>query len=185
MKICQDTIIKLPVLETERLILRHYKNADLPTYYEMMADPDITRYLFSGKPMSEHDAWRSMATMAGHWMLNGYGQWALEEKSSGQFVGRAGLIKPEGWPAIEAGWVLHKRAWGKGYATEAGRAVIGYGFETLNQERIISMIQPDNTPSIKVAERLGESFNKKITLFGIDALEYAIDRETYQRLYKQ
>lgn len=184
MKTSKDTVIKLPVLETEHLILRHYQQSDLSAYYEMMADPDVTRYLFSGKPMSKHDAWRSMATMAGHWMLNGYGQWALEEKSSGQFVGRAGLIKPEGWPAIEAGWVLHKSAWGKGYATEAGRAIIGYGFEDLDQERIISMIQPDNMPSIKVAERLGESFNKKITLFDIDALEYAIDREAYQKFYK-
>lgn len=149
MKIFQDTIIQLPVLETERLILRHYKSSDLERYYEMMADPDVTRYLLSGKPMSRHEAWRSIATMAGHWMLNGFGQWALEDKSSGLFIGRAGFLKPEGWPAIEAGWTLHLDAWGKGYATEAAKAVIHYGFEVMNLDRIISLIQPDNQPQLK------------------------------------
>lgn len=184
MKTYQDTIIQLPVLETERLILRHYKSSDLERYYEMMADPDVTRYLLSGKPMSRHEAWRSIATMAGHWMLNGFGQWALEDKSSGLFVGRAGFLKPEGWPAIEAGWTLHRDSWGKGYATEAAKAVIHYGFEVMNLDRIISLIQPDNQVSIKVAERIGESFSKTLTLFDIEALEYAIDRETYERLYQ-
>lgn len=184
MKTYQDTIIQLPVLETECLILRHYKSSDLERYYEMMADPDVTRYLLSGKPMSRHEAWRSIATMAGHWMLNGFGQWALEEKSTGLLVGRAGFLKPEGWPAIEAGWSLHRDAWGKGYASEAAKAAIRYGFEVMNLDRIISLIQPENQASIKVAERLGESFSKKLTLFDIEALEYAIDRETYERLYQ-
>lgn len=170
----KTTNYQFPIIETERLILRHFSNDDFEAYAQMMADPDIVRFLFSGKPMSRHEAWKSLATMSGHWMLNGYGQWALEEKSTGEFVGRAGLLQPEGWPDLEAGWVLCKNAQGKGYATEAGGAAIDFAFNELKANKVISLIQPDNIPSIKVAERLGESLERDIELFGIKALVYSI-----------
>ena len=106
-------VIKIPVLHTERLVLRSYKESDLEPYYEMMADPDITRYLVPGIPMSPREAWRSIAGMAGHWVIRGHGQWAIEEKETGNFVGRCGIIEPEGWPGKELGWVLHPKAWAK------------------------------------------------------------------------
>ncbi|AOE49796.1 GNAT family N-acetyltransferase [Kangiella sediminilitoris] len=174
--------ISIPTIETERLILRAYRSDDLDKYYEMMADPDINRFLMSGEPMSRHEAWRSAATMAGHWMLHGFGQWAIEEKSSGEFIGRCGMIEPEGWPAKEIGWVLHKSAWGKGYATEAAKAALKYGFETMKLDKIISLIQPDNIGSVAVAKRIGESYSKKITLFGKDADVYQISKEEFQAL---
>ncbi|NVK21727.1 MAG: GNAT family N-acetyltransferase [Kangiellaceae bacterium] len=164
----------VPVIETERLILRQFKLDDFEIYAQMMADPDIVRYLSGGEPMTRHQAWRSLATMAGHWVLHGHGQWALEEKDTGSFVGRAGLFNPEGWPDLEAGWVLSKGAQGKGYATEAGKAAIEFAFEHLKANKVISLIQPDNTPSIKVAERIGETYESEIELFGKHALVYSI-----------
>lgn len=172
-------VIKIPVIETERLILRSFRASDLEPYYEMMADADITRYLMSGEPMSRHDAWRSIATMAGHWILSGHGQWALEEKASGDFVGRCGIIEPEGWPDKEIGWVLHKKAWGKGYATEAARAGLNYAFNVMKLDRIISLIQPGNEPSVAVAERIGESFKERINIFGKEADVYQIAAKEY------
>ena len=169
-------ITQVPVIETERLILRQFKLDDFETYAEMMADPDIVRYLMSGQPMTRHEAWRSLATMAGHWVLHGHGQWALEEKATGQFVGRAGLIYPQGWPDLEAGWVLSKTAQGKGYATEAGKAAIDFAFTQLKAKKVISLIQPDNKPSIKVAKRIGENYEGEIELFGKHALVYSIIR---------
>lgn len=173
--------ISIPTIETERLILRSFKSDDLEMYYEMMADPDITRYLMSGEPMSRHDAWRSAATMAGHWMLHGFGQWAIEEKSSGTFIGRCGIIEPEGWPSKEIGWVLHKSAWGKGYATEAAKAGLEFAFNQLKVDKIISLIQPGNEGSVAVAKRIGEQFEKQINLFGKDADVYAITAEAYNQ----
>lgn len=171
--------LAIPVIETERLALRAFKNSDLEPYYEMMAEPDITRYLMSGEPMSRHDAWRSIATLAGHWMLHGYGQWALEEKASGRFVGRCGIIEPEGWPQQEIGWVLHKNAWGKGYATEAAKAALQYAFEEMKLDKIISLIQPGNQGSVKVAERIGETYEKRIEIFGKQADVYSLTAKDY------
>jgi RimJ/RimL family protein N-acetyltransferase len=146
----------IPILETERLILRGWRPEDFEAYARFMADPDVTRYL-TGEPMSRNDAWRNMAMVVGHWMLRGYGMWAVEQKSDGAFVGRVGMYCPEGWPAIEVGWTLGKDYWGQGYATEAARAAMAYAFFTQNLERVISVIQIDNVPSQAVATRLGET----------------------------
>ena len=70
----------------------------------MMADPDVTRYLADGRPLSRGDAWRQLAMIIGHWELRGFGLWAVEERSSGAFLGRIGCFEPEGWPGFEIGY---------------------------------------------------------------------------------
>jgi RimJ/RimL family protein N-acetyltransferase len=94
--------------------------------------------------------------MLGHWQLGGYGMWALIEQATGRLIGRAGLYNPEGWPRLEAGWLLARDRWGRGFATEAGHAILAYAFTQLSAEHVISLIHPANTASIRVAERLGE-----------------------------
>lgn len=146
----------IPVLTTERLVLRGWRQSDFDTLAGFLADPDVMRYL-SGRPMSRSDAWRSLAALVGHWELRGYGMWAVERKSDGALIGRIGLHYPEGWPALEVGWTLGKDYWGQGYATEAARAAMRYGFLTQNVERLISCIDPENKASQAVALRLGET----------------------------
>jgi RimJ/RimL family protein N-acetyltransferase len=114
-------------LETERLIMRMWRDADFEEYAELCADPEVMRYL-GGKVFDRTEAWRQMASMIGHWYLRGYGIWAVEEKVSGRLAGRIGCINPEGWPGFEVGWTLKREFWGKGYATEAGRRALEYGF---------------------------------------------------------
>ena len=80
----------IPRIETERLVLREWRAGDFDAFAEMMADPDVTRYVTSA-PLSRDDSWRSMAMMIGHWGLRGYGNWAIERKMDGAFIGRAGL----------------------------------------------------------------------------------------------
>ena len=92
----------------------------------------------------------------GHWQMRGYGHWAVEEKASGRMIGRIGFLNPEGWPGFEIGWTLASHAWGKGYATEGGKRALAYAFKELDQRHVISLIHPDNKPSMRVAERLGE-----------------------------
>jgi RimJ/RimL family protein N-acetyltransferase len=142
-----------PRLETPRLTLRALRDDDLDAYAAMLADPQVTRH-FSG-PVDRAEAWRQMALHAGHWLLRGYGQWALERRDDGAFVGRAGLWRPEGWPGLELGWTLARPAWGHGYATEAARAAREWAWAELRVERLISLIVPANEPSIRVARRLG------------------------------
>lgn len=145
----------IPRIQTERLVLREYRPEDFEPLASFLADPDVARYL-TGEPMTRADSWRSLASSIGHWSLRGYGTWAVERKSDGAFLGRVGLINPEGWPGLEVGWTLGRPYWGKGYATEAARAALHYAFLTQPVEKMISCIHPDNRASQAVAARLGE-----------------------------
>ena len=164
------------VIETKRLILRQFRPSDSSPYAAMCADPEVMRYLGTGQTLSALDAWRSFAFFVGHWKLLGYGPFAVEEKTSGRFIGRIGFYNPPSWPGFELGWVLARDSWGQGYATEGASAALRVAFEDLNRDHVISLIQPDNTASVRVAERIGETFEGKIELRGNDVLVYGIRR---------
>lgn len=164
----------IPQLENERLVLRALEPSDLDAYAAMYGDSAVMRYIENGRPLDRAAAWRSMAVHLGHWRLRGYGQWALVERASGELVGRAGLWHPEGWPGLEVGWLLARRHWGRGFATEGARAALAHAFDVVGAERVISVIRPDNTPSIRVAERLGERYERTIDLRREPAHVYAV-----------
>ncbi|MBC7670240.1 MAG: GNAT family N-acetyltransferase [Gemmatimonadaceae bacterium] len=145
-----------PTLETERLILRPPAAEDLDGWAELMADPVAARYI--GGVMTRSQAWRAMATMAGSWALNGFGMFSVIEKDTGLWQGRIGPWAPEGWPGTEVGWSLHPRAQGKGYAVEAAVAAVDFAVDTLEWTRIVHCIDPANTPSMRVAEKIGSRF---------------------------
>jgi len=169
----------MEVLETERLILRLFRESDLDAYAEMCADPEVMRYLLVGRTFSRDESWEHMATILGHWQLKGYGLWAVEHRESGLLVGRIGFLNPEGWPGFELAWTLARPFWGKGYATEGARAAMSYGFLTLKRDRIDSMIHPENVRSIRLAEKLGESLKGSIEFRGKRVLIYGIDRRDW------
>lgn len=168
-------------LETERLVLRMFRESDTDAYAEMVGDPEVMRFLGGGQPVPRAEAWRNMAMVLGHWQLRGYGMWAVEEKTTGELAGRVGCWRPEGWPGLEVGWTLRRSFWGRGYATEAARASIEYAFKTLDQTRVISLIAPENVNSIRVAERLGEKPEGEWEIFGTKVIVYAVGREEFKR----
>jgi RimJ/RimL family protein N-acetyltransferase len=161
-------------LETERLLLRQFRDDDLDAFAAMSADLEVMEFL--GPVMSRRDAWRAMAMALGHWELRGYGLWAAEERATGRLVGRIGLYNPEGWPGLEVGWALARDAWGRGYATEGGRASLDYAFDALGADHVISVIRPDNARSVAVAERLGEHYERMWELDGNEVAIYGITR---------
>ena len=167
------------MLETERLVLRMFRESDTDAYADMVADPEVMRF-FGGEPASRAEAWRNMAMIVGHWHLRGYGMWAVEEKATGEMVGRVGCWNPEGWPGLEVGWTLRRRFWGRGFATEAARAAIDYAFPELGRTRVISLIAPENVNSIRVAERLGERPEGEWEVFGTKVIVYAVGREEFE-----
>lgn len=173
----------IPRLMTERLILRGFEEGDLDGMAEMMADPEVARFI-APAPLTREQSWRSMAGMLGHWHLRGYGMWAVLRASDGAFVGRVGLVNPEGWPGLEVGWSLTRACWGKGYATEAAEAAMDYAFLTLRPDRLISSIDAANFASQRVAERLGESRGPSQTItsqgerFEVDI--WSIDRNAWR-----
>ena len=148
-------MIRYPLVETERLLLRGWRPEDFQAYAELLSDPDVATFI--GGVQQPNDAWRNMATVIGHWAMRGYGFWAVERKADGAFIGRIGLWQPEGWPSLEVGWTLARAFWGHGYATEAARASLDYGFRNFAVERLISLIADDNVRSQAVAERIGET----------------------------
>ncbi len=163
-------------LETERLLLRQWRPDDYESYAAICADPEVMTWL-GGKPYTPEEAWRHMAYNIGHWQIRGYGHWAVEEKSSGDFIGRLGFYNPEGWPGFEIGWTLGRQSWGKGYATEGGRAALHAAFTTMGRDRVISLIHPENRNSIRVVEKLGGVPEGKTRVLGIDVNLYAIDKQ--------
>ncbi len=166
--------MKAPLeLETARLKLRLLRESDLDAHTSMMSDPEVVTYINEGKPMSRAQSWRTMTIILGHWQLRGYGMWAMEEKATGAFVGRGGLWFPEGWPMLEVGWTLARAYWGRGYATELGRAALRVAFEQGASE-VCSLIDAANVRSIRVAERLGATLVGPVHVTTFDCLLYSV-----------
>ncbi len=162
-------------LESERLLLRQFSEDDLDDYARITGDPEVMRYV-GGTPLSREDAWRSLSYLLGHWKIRGFGLWAAEEKKTGELVGRIGLYQPEGWPGLEIGWLVDRQRWGEGFATEGGAAAMRHAQERLAPKRLISVIEPPNTASIRVAEKLGERFLRMTPVGGKEVCIYGIDR---------
>lgn len=153
-----------------------FRDSDLDAYAEMCGDPDVMRFLGDGYPFNRAEAWRNMALIVGHWQLRGFGMWAVEERGTGLLTGRVGCWQPEGWPGLEIGWTLRRGFWGRGYATEAALTALEYAFTRLGQSRVISLIRPENSPSIAVALRLGMRMEGSTEVMGRSVLMYGIDR---------
>lgn len=169
-------------LETERLILRPFREGDFDAFHDMCADPEVMRYIsFDGKPFNRFQTWIYLAQILGHCQLRGYGMWAVEDRSEGQLVGRIGFMNPEGWPGFELQWMLGRPFWGQGFATEGAKAALEHAFLELEQEHVISMIHAKNTRSIRLAERLGESLEGKTKLLGYRLLVYGIHRDAWKK----
>jgi len=148
---------------------------DFDEYAAIHVDSEVTRFTVRAQ-LSRYDAWRHMAMIAGHWVLRGYGMWGVFEKSSGHLVGRVGFYYPDGWPAFELGWTLGRNFWGKGYATEAARRCLDYAFDEMGRDHVISLIDPANVASIRVAERIGETVEGEVEVAGYRSLVYGITR---------
>jgi len=148
-----------PVLETERLTLRRHGVADLDDVVALWSDPVVTRHI-GGKPLGREDAWARLLRYIGHWTVAGHGFWQVRERATDRFVGETGLadfkrdlaIPFDGDP--EAGWVLAPWAHGKGYATEAMTAVLGWS-DAAGFARTVCIIDPGNVASLRVAAKLG------------------------------
>ncbi len=147
----------LPLLGTDRLILRDWAAADLEPFAALNADPEAMRFFPAILSRAESDA--SVAGIRAHAEARGFGLWALEVRATGEFIGFTGLAVPSYetpfTPCVEIGWRLARHAWGRGYATEAARAAFRHGFGELGLEEIVSFTAAVNTRSIRVMQRLG------------------------------
>jgi RimJ/RimL family protein N-acetyltransferase len=153
-------VMDIPIIETDRLIMRGHKMDDFTASATMWAQPEVVRYI-SGKPSTREESFARLLRYAGHWQLRGYGYWLVEEKTGGAFVGEVGFgdFMREMTPSIEgmmeAGWVLSPDQHGKGYATEAVKAAIGWARTFFPTLPITCILDQVNKPSFHVAEKCG------------------------------
>lgn len=145
-------------LTTPRLILRAHTAADFPACCTLWADPVVTRFI-GGRPSTQEEVWSRILRYAGHWQLLGYGYFLAIDRQNGALVGEFGLadfyrdITPSFGDTPEAGWVMLPGFQGRGLAQEALEAVLNWADHTM--PRTVCMIDPDNTPSLKLAAKLG------------------------------
>jgi RimJ/RimL family protein N-acetyltransferase len=150
----------IPILETERLILRGHRLNDFAACAAMWADPIVTRHI-GGKPLTEEESWARLHRYVGHWTLLGFGYWVVEEKASGKFAGEVGFadlkrgLEGPMKDAPEIGWVLASEFHGRGYATEAVRAAIEWGECHFGSVQTTCIIGLENRASMRVAEKCG------------------------------
>ena len=161
-------MIDIPQLETERLILRAPRMDDLPPMVEFFAAP---RSQSIGGPLDRGQVWRALLRSAGHWQLRGYGLWHLVDKSSATMCGYCGFIEHIEWPEAELAWGVYDGYEGRGIADEAAVAARAAG-PALGVPQPISLIDPQNTRSRRLAERLGAVVEKETQLLGETILIY-------------
>lgn len=145
-------------METDRLLLRPWAADDVDPLAAIFAEGEVWRFPFD-RGLTREETERFLQRQIEHWDVHGFGMWAAESKDANALIGYIGLAVPT-WlpqvlPAVEVGWRLHPDFWGRGLATEGGRAGLRYGFEALGLDRIISIFTPENVASGRVMTKLG------------------------------
>lgn len=179
------TVAATPRLVTDRLVLRRWDvDADLDPYAALCADPQVMRYIGDGTTRSREQSADQLRAFEQGWTTGAFGLFAAELTRSGEMIGFVGLavpdFLPEIMPAVEIGWRLARSHWGKGYATEGARAVLAFGFDALDLERIVSVHAVGNDASGNVMQKIGMHLDRETIhpRTGRAVRVYAIDRPT-------
>jgi RimJ/RimL family protein N-acetyltransferase len=168
------------LIETRRLVLRELVMADLDEFVALHRDPEVVRFV---RALDRAQAKERLRANEQEWEARGHGLLAILDRSNGLLLGRVGL---KHWPQFqetEAGWLLRREAWGHGYATEAARACLYWGFAALPVPYVTAMIQAKNTPSLRVAQRLGFKPAREDMLLGDPVIVHALERKDWASLH--
>ncbi|MGR3379006.1 GNAT family N-acetyltransferase [Salipiger abyssi] len=161
--------VEIPVIETDRLILRAPRLEDLDPLCGFYADE---RSHFVGGPLDRGGVWRVLLRIAGHWQIRGYGVWHITLRETGEMIGHAGVINHVEWPEPELGYGIFAGFEGKGFAHEAAEAARATAARQFGLTRLISLIDPANDRSKALALRLGAHFEREEELMGKPAHVY-------------
>lgn len=164
------------IVETPRLLLRPPEARDVQVMLEIHQHPEVVRHIGTGIPGDLAVAWRNVAIMIGHWQMLGFGPWIITDRQNGEILGRVGMWDSAGGPGVELGWMLRREAWGNGYATEAARAALDWGWAHTRYDYVISEIHLTNAPSIRIAEKLGGTLDRTWEVDGATKVTYGYRR---------
>uniref|UniRef100_UPI003F683FFE GNAT family N-acetyltransferase n=1 Tax=Streptomyces polyasparticus TaxID=2767826 RepID=UPI003F683FFE len=173
-------------METERLVLRRWRAEDVAAMAVVNADPEVMRWIGDGSVRDEERTRAGIEAWEREWEHEGFGLFAVEVRATGRVAGFTGLsvphFLPEVLPAVEIGWRLGREYWGKGYATEAARAALRFGFRDRGLNQILSIAQPENKASQRVMSKLGMRLVKETVApdAGRTALVHGLSRAEYE-----
>ena len=166
------------VLETERLLLRHFTTEDAADNYRIYTDPDNMRFMGRRPDSVQFEREHILKHITNYYEKHGFGLWAVILKENKRLIGRCGLIyqQIEGAQELEVSYLIDKKYWGKGLASEAVRATVRLAFEEYKFPRVVAVINPENVASVRVAEKVGMKYERDVNFrdFGEVAL-YALE----------
>ncbi len=143
---------EIPVIETDRMILRGPQASDWEDYAAFRASPRMSTV---GGPFNRREAFQQFCALIGHWQVRGYGRWVMTDKETGEFLGVVGIYFPEGWPEPEIAWSVADAGEGRGLAQEAALAARAWAYQSLGWTRLMSLVDPSNERSVALAKRMG------------------------------
>jgi ribosomal-protein-alanine N-acetyltransferase len=164
------------VCETSRLILRKFNESDVEPLFSFLGDPAVMRFSITGTETRKNIQTKYLPSCLRRYARDGLGQWAVVRKSDEMCVGECGICAHEvdGQAEFEISYRMRRDCWGAGLATEAARACRDYGFKKAGLRRLISIIESENAASIRVAEKLGMTLEKRASFHNIPVLIYSV-----------
>jgi len=166
-------------LTTKRLKLRHFRKEDIEIYAEIMGDNEIGKWFPKGIGYTHEEAQASLDNILSHWKKYGFGLWAITRKENPILIGRCGLNYISETSEVEIDFVLASRYWRKGYATEAAKASLYYGFKILFLDRIIALAKPENNASLRVIRKIGMHYIENTKYWNIICAKYELLKTQY------
>jgi ribosomal-protein-alanine N-acetyltransferase len=170
-----------PIVNTKRLILRAFTEADVDPMHRILNGEGVLRYFPPTDPPAHERVQRMISGLLKHWEERGYGLWAVQSQASGELIGRCGLQFLPDTGEVEVDFIFGREFWGQGFATEAARASLQYGFDELGLERVVGIAHVENKASQRVLEKLGMRRVERKQFFGIDCYLYAVERPSYSK----
>jgi RimJ/RimL family protein N-acetyltransferase len=172
----------VPTIMTPRLTLRPFAEEDIDPLHQILIGKDVLRYFPKTDPPRREQVERMAFRLFEHWEKYAYGLWAVESRLTGELMGRSGLQYLPETEEVEVDFILGREFWGQGFATEAGRTGVRYGFEALGMENIVGIVHLENGASRRVLEKLGMTLKKRAQYFGMDCYQYGIARSSYEAI---
>lgn len=154
-------------------MLREYRREDFDVFAAHIADPVSSAHLGTA---DRHAAWRTFCSHAGLWLIHGAGWWAIEERETGQLVGNVGAFFREESTVMELGWNTYRAFWGRGFASEAAAAALKHAFEIRGEPKVRALIDSANESSLRVAKRLGLTYEADTQIHGKAVGMYMLQR---------
>lgn len=167
--------MKISTITTQNLTLRAFTGEDADAMFKVLNGQDVLKYFPSSEPMTQELVQKMINFLLNHWEKYGYGLWAVEHKELGTLIGRCGLQYIAETAETEIDFILEPQFWGRGFATEAGRACLQFGFDELQVKQIVGIVHPANLASQRVLEKLELQRIELTEYFGMECYRYLIE----------